>query len=368
MEYNGYLLSGNDPVAEIRRGQVVPLDSTRMPLYLAAGGSFEAWLESRAIDRHRPNSRILKKVLRLTDSSDTAAVLRAHAATITDNYWVRLDGEEPLSYDEIRFTEDTFAEIALSGSFCSYSRTYEEAQLASGSPELTNIGSYEKCWRIQDGGWWLCKSGTPLERFSELFIARLGELLGFSMAKYVPDGDCVKTPDFTGGVYNFEPAAAIVGDEEDYGFNYDRLTVLHPALGRQYLDILYMDALCFNMDRHTQNYGVLRDPSTGGIVGMAPNFDNNIALISRGYGQDAQRTNGFLIHLFEEFLAERGLAYQAPALDEGIVKQLVQDTLPDEEIDRDYVADMVLERGQRLEDKIRQTRQQGFSGPDMKFP
>ena len=74
MEYNGYLLSGNDPVAEIRRGQVVPLDSTRMPLYLAAGGSFEAWLESRAIDRHRPNSRILKKILRLTDSSDAATV------------------------------------------------------------------------------------------------------------------------------------------------------------------------------------------------------------------------------------------------------------------------------------------------------
>ena len=66
MEYNGYLLSGNDPVAEIRRGQVVPLDSTRMPLYLAAGGSFEAWLESRAIDRHRPNSRIVKKVLVMT--------------------------------------------------------------------------------------------------------------------------------------------------------------------------------------------------------------------------------------------------------------------------------------------------------------
>lgn len=368
MEYNGYLLSGNDPVAEIRRGQVVPLDSTRMPLYLAAGGSFEAWLESRAIDRHRPNSRILKKVLRLSDSSDAAAVLRAHAATITDNYWVRLDGEEPLSYDEIRFTEDTFAEIALSGSFCSYSRTYEEAQLASGSPELTNIGSYEKCWRIQDGGWWLCKSGTPLERFSELFIARLGERLGFSMAKYVPDGACVKTPDFTGGVYNFEPAAAIVGDEEGYVFNYDRLTVLHPALGSQYLDILYMDALCFNMDRHTQNYGLLRDPSTGGIVSMAPNFDNNIALISRGYGQDARQTNGFLINLFEELLAEHGLAYQAPVLDEGIIKQIAKDTLPDEEIDREYVVDMVLERGQRLEDKIQQSRRQEASGPDMKFP
>ncbi len=41
MEYNGYLLSGNTPVAQIQRGQVIPLDRSRMPLYLAAGGKFE---------------------------------------------------------------------------------------------------------------------------------------------------------------------------------------------------------------------------------------------------------------------------------------------------------------------------------------
>ena len=41
MEYNGYLLSENAPVAKIRRGQLVPLDSARMPLYLAVGGKFE---------------------------------------------------------------------------------------------------------------------------------------------------------------------------------------------------------------------------------------------------------------------------------------------------------------------------------------
>ncbi len=117
MENNGYLFSGKDPVAKIRRGEIVPLDGARMPLCLVAGGGFETWLESRAIDRHRPNSRILKKVLRLTDRSDAAAVLRVHAATITDNYWVQMEGEKPLSY----------AEIALSGSFSSYSGTYEEA-------------------------------------------------------------------------------------------------------------------------------------------------------------------------------------------------------------------------------------------------
>ena len=187
------------------------------------------------------------------------------------------------------------------------------------------------------------------------------------MAKYVSDGNYVKTLDFTGGIYNYEPAAAIVGDEEDYVFNYDRLTAIHPTLGNQYLNILYMVALCFNMDRHTQNYGVLRNQSTGEVVCMAPNFDNNIALISRGYGQDAHRTNGFLINLFEELLTERGLVYQVPTLDEGIIRQIVQDTLPDEDIDRDYVANMVLERGQRLEYKMRQSWQQDLLGPDMKL-
>ena len=62
------------------------------------------------------------------------------------------------------------------------------------------------------------------------------------------------------------------------------------SLGREYLDILFMDALCFNMDRHTKNYGILRDRDTGKVLRMAPNFDNNIALISRGYGADPRNT------------------------------------------------------------------------------
>lgn len=366
MEYNGYLLSGNTPVAQIRRGQIVPLDKSRMPLYLLAGGKLEDWLVSRAIDRHRPNSRILKKVLRLTDSSDSAAALRVHGATITDNYWIRSESEDALDYEAVRFKEDTFAEIALTGSFSSYSRVYENARIAAGSPELTNIGSYEKCWRIWNGGWWLYKSGTPTERFSELFIAKLGEAASLSMAAYLPEGDFVKTPDFTEGLYNYEPAASLVGDEEDYALNYDRLAALHPSLGKQYLDILYMDALCFNMDRHTQNYGILRDRATGEIVRMAPNFDNNIALISRGYGPDARQTNGFLIDLFVELLEDRQLKYPYPVLDEETVRKIAWNTLPEEDIDREYVAEMVLERRQRLERKMEQAM--GSSGPEMKFP
>lgn len=182
----------------------------------------------------------------------------------------------------------------------------------------------------------------------------MGARLGFPMVEYWPDSGSVWSADFTEGIYNFEPASAIVGDEEDYAYDYDRLTALEPSLGAQYLDILYMDALCFNMDRHMENYGVLRDRSTGRIVRMAPNFDNNIALISRGYPSEARHTNGLLIDLFVELLKEKGLSYQPPVLDGAVVREVAESTLPEEEIDRDYVVEMVLERGQRIRQRLEQ--------------
>lgn len=348
MNLNGTLMSGEQAVAKIRNGQVMPLNMDRLPLYLQRGGDFEVWLDSRAIDRHRTNSRILKKVLRLRDSSDTAAVLRAHGATVTDNYWFMQEGDE-LTWERVRFCEDTFSDVALTGSLDSYSRQYTENQILAGSPELTNIGSFEKCWKLENGRWWMMKAGSTEERFSELLIAKLGQALGFAMAEYQPEGEYVKTRDFTAGKYNYEPAWALVGDNEDYGFNYDRLVELYPPLGGQYLDILYMDALCFNMDRHTMNYGILRDARSGKVVSMAPNFDNNIALISRGYPEDPNRTNGLLIEMFVELLHEKGIRYTVPAFSDELLQKLAQSTLPDEKVDRDIVVRMLLEREQRLE-------------------
>ena len=129
------------------------------------------------------------------------AALRAHGATITDDYWVRMDSEPDLSWEKVRFSEDSFAEIALTGSFSSYSRQFTPEELKAGTPELTNIGSFEKCWRIEAGAWWLYKSENDLERFSELFIAASGKVLGFSMAEYAEAGDYLKTRDFTLGRY-----------------------------------------------------------------------------------------------------------------------------------------------------------------------
>jgi len=317
MPLTGEIRLRDATVGVVRDGRLVECSEALLPLYLQRTKDVESWLRGRAIDAHRTNSRLLKKALRIGSADDLDAVLRVHAATITDTYWFCPEGES-LTYDDVRFKENQFAALALRGDPDSFNRPY------SPTPELTNIGSYEKCWLLREPPqrncvspgtpvqkWWMVKQGSELERFSELFICRLGQALGFPMAEYHPEGDTVVSPDFTdGAAVNYEAADGIVGGDEDYYRNFDAFYALSPDLARQYLEIIYMDTLCFNMDRHTRNYGVLRDVDTGEILSMAPNFDNNIALFSRGVPQNLSRTNDKLIALWDELLQHDGRALE----------------------------------------------------------
>lgn len=249
MMINGWIMSGDIVAASIRDNIVLPLLPEHCPLCFQCGGDIVSWLKSRAIDRRRPNGRILKRILRLGDTSDLNTALHVHGATITDNYWVKTADEANLTWADVGFRENYFADLALSGRFSSIAKNYTPKELRTATPELTNIGSYEKCWRQKSGHWIMVKSGTPEEHFSEIFTAALGKQLGFPMAEYTLDGAYVISTDFTDGRLNFEPMANLVQDNEDYDFNYDVLQNLNPSLLKPYLDILFMDALVFNVDQ-----------------------------------------------------------------------------------------------------------------------
>jgi hypothetical protein len=295
---NGEIMSKDTIIAVVRDGLITQFDPALLPFYLKRTGDIDGWLRSRAIDTHRTNSRLLKKALRLSAADDVETVLKVNAATITDTYWFCEDGCS-LKYEDVRFTFNNFDKLALCGDPDSFNQPY------SPTPELTNIGSFEKCWRLADGKWWIVKQGNDLERFSELFIYVLGQSLGFPMAEYLPENGTIKSPDFTDGAsFNYEAAEGIVGKDEDYILNFEAFWDLSPELAEQYLQIIYLDTLCFNMDRHTQNYGILRDVETGAILRMAPNFDNNIALFARGIPTNLNRTGDKLVSLFCELLEQ----------------------------------------------------------------
>ncbi len=336
----GTLMSEDRPIAKIKNGIIVDTEESLLPLYLKRTKDVEGWVAGRAIDSHRTNSRLLKKALRLRTTDDVQTALAVNAATVTDRYWFRPEGSTA-TYEDVRFKENYFDQLALRGDPDSFSRK------PSRTPELTNIGSFEKCWKLIDGSWWMYKSGNDQEYFSELFICKLGEKLGLNMAHYEMDGDYIRSKDFTDSAsVNFEPMKSLVDADEDYEVCFNALNEISSELAKQYLVLIWMDSICYNMDRHTENFGFLRDVKTGKILSLAPNYDNNIALIAKGYLKDATRASDGLIKFLREFVQNNAVAREMyrsmnlPVITEEIIDECL-DEIPIE-VDRDYIRTFIL--------------------------
>ena len=346
----GTLMSEDRPIAKVQNGKITDAVEELLPLYLKRTKNFEEWVSSRAIDAHRTNSRLLKKVLRLRTTDDVQTALAVNAATVTDRYWFNPDGSSAV-YEDIRFKENYFDQLALRGDPDSFSRK------PSRTPELTNTGSFEKCWKLINGKWWMYKNGNSEECFSELFICKLGEKLGLDMAHYELDGQYIRSKDFTDGAsVNFEPLRALVDDDDDYENCFNVLKKLSPDIAKQYLLLIWMDSICYNMDRHTENFGLIRDVHTGEILSLAPNYDNNIALIAKGYPTDVSRKSDGLIRFFSEFLMSSDDALEMyrqmdlPEITDKIIDECF-DEIPIE-VDREYIRSFILNGQARINDII----------------
>lgn len=313
------IMSRDNTAAEYVGGKLKIIDKSMTPLQLIFSGDALKWLETRAIDSHRTNSRLLKKALRLTDKDDISTVISVNAATITDTYWIKPLGSD-LTYSDVRFDNDYFSNLALTGGYDSFNKAANSKR--SRTPELTNIGSYEKCWKLRDGEWWMYKKANHEEMFSELFIYKFGQRLGFNMAHYERGRGVIKTKDFTdNATVNFESAYSFMGDNEDYIDTVKKLKKLCPDCIGDYVRMIFLDTICANPDRHTFNFGVLRNPENGKIIGLAPNFDNNMALIARGYPKNIARKKDVLVRLFNELMDyDKTLKQYIPNVTEDIIK------------------------------------------------
>lgn len=313
-------------------------DEALCPLYFMRTENLDGWLAGRAIDSHRPNSRLLKKALRLAERDDISTVLSVHAVTVTDTYWVK-DADSGLTWEDVRFKKDYFSTLALKGDYNSFASAGTSRN--AHTQELTNIGSFEKCWRLKDGVWWLYKQADAQELFSEYFISLLGKRLGFDMAEYIPCNDyirpktrAIRTRDFTDGAkVNFEPLDAIMGEDvEDYVRTYNVLKQFGQDIASDYVSIVFMDAVCANPDRHSFNLGILRDVDTGKVLRLAPNFDNNMALIARGYPAKRSYGGDMLISDLNALLAS-GVYWKGysesrtlPVITEALLRDTIQQT------------------------------------------
>ena len=124
------------------------------------------------------------------------------------------------------------------------------------------------------------KVGTKEERYAEYISALISKKLGMPTAEYELEDQYIKSKNFASS-YNFEPISALCGDNDSYEHVFNILYKLDQELAKQYLKLIWFDALVNNVDRHNENVGVSRDKKSGRIVSLAPNYDLNMSLFAR---------------------------------------------------------------------------------------
>lgn len=308
---NGDLMFRDKVVAKIVDDIVQPINKELLPLFFKYRSSnIDAWLRERIFDSSRTNVRLMRKILNIRKCPSKEIGIRFHGIALTDCYWIRQDSESRLTYENVSSLTDRLYKASLKGE--------SRDTFVGMTPEVTNLGSFEKCWVKRGTSWYLEKVSTDTELFSEILVYRLGKLFNFNMASYKYDklNNCISSKNFT---FNCEDVFLdemknCLDDNEDYLDNAEFISLLPSGekLLKKYIDIIFMDTLCYNFDRHTGNYGFLRSGKTGEVISVTPNYDNNNTLISREYRESCS-TPEFLITSFKELTSE--YKYNIPDID-----------------------------------------------------
>ena len=245
-----------------------------------------SWLKSRVVYKKRANAEILLTKLGLSFNDILGIIRICKGLSLNDSYWVvedEFDGKfENYNLYENNFSR-TLALIAYTGHGSSVARGF------TSSPEFTTNGMLKKCWRRVDGKIYLYKGGTMgaantgKEPYSEFYAAQIAQTMGIKHVDYnlrqwkgMLSSVCELLTDINTA---YVPIGRFVGKDsllaiaqllKDYGEEFYN----------EFADMLVFDALIFNTDRHTGNFGLLVDSHTNKVKAFAPVFDNGLSLFN----------------------------------------------------------------------------------------
>jgi len=251
------------------------LDKVNAPQIVKRTHSLEAFKLQRESDVTRTNMRFLRRLMGFSSRSVRKALDKIHGFSLFDTFWYQ-DNAENLMWSQICLTKNDAFKVALTGREQD-SSVFDDPK----TPEHSNIGSYEKGWKISNGSWYLYKVGTSEQLWSEIFATRLLATKGVNVVKYWLNNSWVVCENFIDQSNDIclEHYNSFGGEDTEES------TVLHlPLLTNKVkrdLEIMYYcDALLMNFDRHDFNFGFL---TQGSSLELAPLFDWNLCLFGYNY-------------------------------------------------------------------------------------
>ena len=245
-----------------------------------------SWMKNRTISKNRAyvNAFLAKCGLNANRPMDVISVCRG--LSLNDSYWVVEEGFAG-TFGDNNLYENNFSRVLAMIAFTGYGSN-ARSSLAS-SPEFTTNGMLPKCWRRISGKVYLYKgatsgaSNTGNEPYSELYAYEIGTALGMNVVPYKVSKWkkqlCSACELFTSKDIAFVPIGRVV---KTGGMRAVR--EYYENLGSEYVDALndmiVLDAVIYNTDRHFGNFGVLVDSKTNKIIAPAPLFDHGNSLFN----------------------------------------------------------------------------------------
>ena len=258
-----------------------------LPLDLSlTGDSIAKWLKSRTIPKNRAYVHNFLSKCHLNLNRPMNIIKVSKGLSLNDCYWVVEEGFSG-TFEKYNLYDNRFSRVLALIAFTGYGSSVRSS-LAS-CPEFTTNGMLPKCWRRVNGEIKLYKGGTSgasntgNEPYCEYYAAQIAKELGISAIDYGlskwKGALCSTCVLFTSKEYAFLPVGKVVtsGGMEAVTSYYEKMGA---AYAKALADMLVLDAIICNTDRHFGNFGFLVDNRTNEIVAPAPLFDHGNSLFN----------------------------------------------------------------------------------------
>lgn len=265
-------------------------DKERLPLYLQeyhvslTDKLLDDWINSRCIPVNRENiDRVLPK---LGVSNSRLLITKWFFASLTDHYWITPKLSEVM-WEDINLFQNSFTD-----DFGNILMGTAQKTISMKTPDTSLGGQLKKKWKIIDGIRTLIKDGSgesKQEIFNEVIATEICNRLNISCTPYSlfqeENNVYCACPCFANNDIEFVSAYDILGTiKNDYTISmYEHYITTLENYGisnvRQKLEhMLLLDFIMGNIDRHFNNFGVLRNSNTLEFIDVAPIFDTGSSL------------------------------------------------------------------------------------------
>ena len=245
------------------------------------------WWDNRRIPMSRNDLEKVYGIVLPKDSSTRLLLLTCHGLSLSDSYWIREKGSSVV-YNQLNFFENDYSYDLGDALF---GKAVHGSPIFS-SPDATSEGNLAKRWKIVDGKRTLFKDGSKpfcYEVYNEVIASLVCSHLGIRHVDYYlikEDGHLYcACEDFVSYSQDFVTGYMICeGREKDNSeFSYQFVVRSYEELGigdarKRLNQMLLVDYLVGNEDRHLNNFGLIRDSNSLSFLSTAPIFDTGSCL------------------------------------------------------------------------------------------